>query len=715
MRKPVLIAALVAVVLSGCSLKQNVIPPVAEKQPYELVSHGDTRIDNYYWMRLSDEQKEAEVHDDQTQKVLDYLNAENDYLEAVMGHADALREKLYSEMVGRIKQDDESVPSLDNGYYYYSKYLEGKEYPVYYRKKGSLDATEEILLDVNLLAEGKSYCSVTSPQISFDNSIMAYGVDYVSRRRYDVHFVDLNTGEELGDILVNTTGNIVWAADNRTVFYSGKDMETLRSDRIISHKLGTDQEKDKTVFFEADEEFSTYIYLTTSKKFLVIGSSQTLTTESRILEADNPDGQFRVFNPRELNHEYSIDHTGDSFFILTNKDSAENFKLMKTPEKATTADNWTEYISHRNDVLLQSFDLFNDYIVLSERINGLNNIRVMAADGSEDYYIEFDEEVYNARQSDNREPATEILRFVYTSMTTPMSVIDFNMRTKEKTIMKETEVLGGYDKNNYESKRLWVTAGDGTRVPVSMVYRKGFKQDGKSPMLLYAYGSYGNSTDPSFNSNIISLLDRGFTYAIAHVRGGSEMGRYWYEDGKLLNKINTFTDFNDCAQYLSDENYTSTDRLFAEGGSAGGLLMGAIANMRPELYKGIIAAVPFVDVVTTMLDATIPLTTFEWDEWGDPREKVYYDYMLSYSPYDQVKAMDYPNMLVTTGYWDSQVQYWEPAKWVAKLRDMKTDDNLLLMKCNMEAGHGGASGRFERLKTRALSYTFILDLMGIKE
>jgi oligopeptidase B len=388
---------------------------------------------------------------------------------------------------------------------------------------------------------------------------------------------------------------------------------------------------------------------------------------------------------------------------------------MKTPEGATGSDNWTEYISHRSDVLLQGFELFNNYLVLSERINGLNSIRVMKYDGSTDYYIDFDEEVYTARPNANPEPGTSVLRYAYTSLTTPASIVDFNMETKEKIIMKETEVLGGFDKNNYESKRLWVTAGDGTKVPVSLVYRKGFKQDGTSPMLLYAYGSYGMSRDPSFNSNIISLLDRGFSYAIAHVRGGSEMGRYWYEDGKLLNKINTFTDFNDCAQYLTDENFTSKDLLFAEGGSAGGLLMGAIANMRPDLYRGIIAAVPFVDVVTTMLDASIPLTTFEWDEWGDPREKVYYDYMLSYSPYDQVKAMDYPNILVTTGYWDSQVQYWEPAKWVAKLRDMKTDNNLLIMKCNMDAGHGGASGRFERLRTTALNYAFMFDLVGITQ
>lgn len=707
--------AVFAVILSGCSQQGRVVAPIAEKQSHEIVADGGTRIDNYYWMRLSDEQKSAEVHDDQTQKVLDYLNAENDYLHEVMGHTDALQESLFNELVGRMKQDDESVPVLENGYYYYSRFLEGKEYPVYYRKKGSLEGEEELLLDVNKLAEGKSYCGVTPPRISPDNKIMAYGTDYISRRRYDIHFVNLETGEQYPDLLSNTTGGVVWAPDNKTLFYTGKDMETLRADKVVRHRLGSGQEADEVIFFEQDEEFSTGVYMTTSRKYFVISSNQTLTTESRILKADNPAGDFTLFQPREVNHEYSIDHIGNSFYILSNKDDAENFKLMKTPEKATGVGNWTEYISHRGDVLLQGFDLFNDFLVLSERINGLNNIRVMSYDGSTDYYIDFGEEVYTARPGDNREPASKILRYSYSSLTTPSSVIDFNMESKEKTIMKETEILGGFDKANYESKRLWVTAGDGTKVPVSMVYRKGFVQDGKAPMLLYAYGSYGNPTDPSFNSNIISLLDRGFTYAIAHIRGGSEMGRQWYENGKLLNKINTFTDFNDCAQYLVDENFTSTDGLFAMGGSAGGLLMGAIVNMRPDLYKGVIAAVPFVDVVTTMLDASIPLTTFEWDEWGDPREKVYYDYMLSYSPYDQVKEMDYPNMLVTTGFWDSQVQYWEPAKWVAKLRDMKTDDNILVMKCNMDAGHGGASGRFERQKTTALNYAFMFDLMGIKE
>lgn len=706
---------LVAFILFSCKSNTNIVPPVAEKIAKELVSHGDTRIDNYFWMRLSDEQKNAETPDEQTQKVIDYLNAENDYLDKKLAHTTGLQETIFDEMKGRIKQDDESVPSFDNGYFYYSKYEEGKEYPMYFRKKGSLDAEAELLLDVNQLAEGKDYCGVGGLSISPDNKIMAYGVDYVSRRRYNVHFVDLTTGEYLADIIPNTTGGITWANDNKTVFYVGKDMTTLRAERIIKHRLGTDAADDLTVYFEEDEEFSTYIGKTKSREYLVIVSNQTLSTESRILAADNPDGEFRVFQARENNHEYSIDHCGDKFFIRTNLDGASNFKLMTVSEANTGKENWKEVIPNREDIMLQGFELFDNFLAVSERVNGLNALRVIDNSSGKDHYIDFGEEAYTARLSTNNETNTHILRYSYSSLTTPSSVFDYDMTTRENTLLKEEEVLGGFDKNNYESKRLWATADDGTLVPVSLVYRKGFEQNGKSPLLLYSYGSYGSSTNPSFNSDVLSLLDRGFAYALAHIRGGSDMGRYWYEDGKLLNKINTFSDFNDCAEFLINEKYTSADRLFARGGSAGGLLMGAIVNMQPELYKGVIAAVPFVDVVSTMLDATIPLTTFEWDEWGDPREKEYYDYMLSYSPYDQVKEMDYPNLLITTGFWDSQVQYWEPAKWCAKLREMKTDDNLLVMKCNMTAGHGGASGRFERLKTRALEYSFILDLAGIKE
>ncbi len=699
-----------ALLFAACN-KQTVKPPVAEKIPHEVF---DGRIDNYYWMRLSDEQKSAETSDEHTLKVLDYLNGENEFTTAVMKHTEALQQTLFDELTGRIKQDDESVPYLDNGYYYYTRYSEGKEYPVHCRKKGSLDAPEEIILDVNKLAEGKDYCSVSQIRVSRDNKMVAYGVDFVSRRRYTIHVLDLESGRLLPDMIENTTGNLVWAADNITLFYTSRDFETLRADRVMKHKLGSPAEEDREVYFEQDETFSVYISETKSRKYILLNSTQTLSNEVRFIESARPDGEIKIVEPRAVNHEYSVDHLGDYFYIRTNLDGATNFKLVKTPYNKTTRENWTDVIPHRDDVLFEDFGLFDNFIVSDERIKGLSNLRIINVADNTEHYLDFGEEAYTAGISVNPNADTEILRYAYSSLTTPSSVIDYNVLTREKKVMKQEEVLGGFDKNNYESKRLWAKAGDGTMIPVSLVYRKGFVQNGKAPLLLYAYGSYGSSTDPGFRSNIISLLDRGFVYAIAHVRGGSEMGRYWYEDGKLLKKINTFTDFNDCAQFLIDEKYTNAGGLFANGGSAGGLLMGAIVNMRPELYKGVIAAVPFVDVVTTMLDASIPLTTFEWDEWGDPRKKEYYDYMLSYSPYDQVKAQDYPNMLVTTGYWDSQVQYWEPAKWVAKLRDMKTDRNILIMDCNMATGHGGASGRFERYRIVALQYAFILDLAGIK-
>ncbi len=703
--------ALSLLVVIGCNNKQTVNPPVAEIIPYEVF---DGRTDNYFWMRLSDEQKNAVTPDDQTAKVLDYLNKENDYLKAVMQPTEELQSTIYDEIVSRIKKDDESVPYLDNGYYYFNRYLEGKEYPVYFRKKGSMDAPEELLLDVNKIAEGQKYCSVSGLSVSRDNKILSYGVDLVSRRRYTIYFLDLTTSLLLPDKIENTTGGTVWAADNKTVFYTTKDPQTLRSDKVIKHKLGTKTGEDKEVFFEADDTYSVYLSETKSRKYILISSSHTLASEVRYIDASEPEGEFRVFEPRKMDHEYSVDHIGNTFYVHTNTENAKNFKLMKTPEGKTSYENWTEVIPHRDDVLLQGFELFDDFLVTNERIKGLNNLRIINLKDQSEHYLDFGEEAYTAGIHVNIEPASEVLRYSYSSLTTPNSVIDYNMLTKEKKLLKQDEVLGGFDKNNYESKRLWATAGDGTQVPVSIVYRKGFIQDGKSPLLIYGYGSYGASMNASFNSAIISLLDRGFAYAIAHIRGGSEMGRYWYEDGKLFKKINTFTDFNDCAQFLVNEKYTSPDKLFALGGSAGGLLMGAIANMRPDLYRGIIAAVPFVDVVTTMLDETIPLTASEWDEWGDPRKKEYYDYMLSYSPYDQVKAMKYPDMIVTTGYWDSQVQYWEPAKWVAKLRDMKTDRNKLVLYCNMDVGHGGASGRFERYKVTAMQYAFIIDLAGLK-
>ncbi len=713
---PALKGALICllIVTWSCSPKKSVEvePPVAEKIPKELVAHSDTRIDNYFWMRLSDEQKNAETADEQTQKVLDYLNAENEYKEKMLEHTVQLQQDLFDEIVGRIKQDDESVPYKENGYYYYTRYEEGKEYPIYCRKKESLEADEQVMLNVNILAEGYDYFQIGGLSISEDNKILAYGVDTVSRRRYTIYFKNLETGKLLKDEIPNTTGGVTWANDNKTVFFSTKDEQTLRSDRINIYKLGGNAPQE--VYYEEDETFSTYVYKTKSKKFLVIASSQTLSSEYRILEANNPTGNFRIFQPREKDLEYDIDHYGSDFYVRTNMEGAKNFKLMKTPISKTTKDNWVDVISHRDDVLLQSFEIFKNFFVISERIRGLTNLRVMNWKDV-DYYLDFGEETYSARFSANPEFDTDILRYGYSSLTTPYSTFDYNMITKEKVLLKEQEVLGGFDKNDYESKRLYAMADDGVEVPISLVYKKGIALDGTNPALIYGYGSYGATMDASFRSDRLSLLDRGFVYAIAHIRGGMEMGRWWYEDGKLLKKKNTFTDFNDCAQYLVDKGYTDTDKLFAMGGSAGGLLMGAILNMEPDLYKGVVAAVPWVDVVTTMLDASIPLTTSEYDEWGNPENKEYYDYMLSYSPYDNVQEMGYPNILVTTGYWDSQVQYWEPAKWVAKLREMKTDDNLLVFHINMEAGHGGVSGRFRRYKEIALEYAFMLDLVGIKE
>jgi len=686
--------------------------PVAKKEAKELTIHGDTRIDNYYWMKLTDEQKNAKELDAQTTDVVNFLNAENDYTKAKLKHTESFQEKLYNEIVGRIKQDDESVPYKDNGYFYITRYEEGNEYPIYSRKKENLDAKEEIMLNANELAKDYDYFNATGLSVSPNNKILSYGEDTLSRRIYTIKFKNLETGEMVEDIIPNTTGRAVWANDNKTLFYSVKD-ETLRSYKIFKHTMGTDAAKDVEVFHEKDETFGTFVYKTKSDKYIVIGSYQTLSSEYRILDADNPNGQFKVFQPRERKLEYDLAHFNDKFYVRTNMD-AKNFRLMETPENATGKENWKEVIANRDDVLLEGMDIFKDYLVLSERKAGITNIRVRPWTG-EEHYIEFKDEAYLTYTSVNPQFDTEILRIGYTSMTTPNSTFDYNMRSKDMKLLKETEVVGDFDSNNYKSERMFATARDGQKVPISLVYRKGTKLDGTSPLLLYAYGSYGNSMDPYFSSVRLSLLDRGFVYAIAHIRGGEEMGRWWYEDGKLLKKKNTFTDFIDCGKYLVDNKYAAEDKLFAMGGSAGGLLMGAVVNMEPEMWQGVVAAVPFVDVISTMLDESIPLTTGEFDEWGNPKEKEYYDYIKSYSPYDNVEAKSYPNMLVTTGYHDSQVQYWEPAKWVAKLREMKTGENTLLLHTNMEAGHGGASGRFARLKETALEYAFFLDLVGINE
>ena len=692
------------------SCQSSVQAPIAKKISYEFHEFGNTRIDNYFWMRLSDEQKNVVTPDTQTQDVLDYLNAENVYFQNGMAGTQKLQDAIFEEIKGRIKQEDSSVPYLDNGYYYFSKYEIGKEYPIYYRRADATDATDEILLDVNRLAEGKSYCGVGSISVSPDNNILAYSVDFVSRRRYTLYFMDINTGELFKDTIPNMAGGAVWANDGKTVFYIGKDMQTLRSCKLYKHVLGANSsQQDKLCYFEEDETFSINVSKSKSGKYIFVGSDQTLVSEIRYIDADRPDGDFKLFAERTPNHKYSLDHINHEFYILSNR-NALNFKLMKADEGRTEERFWKEVVEHRPEVMLANFALFNDYIVLNERKNGLNHLRIMGLKDGSEQYVPFSEEVYTVSLGGNYSPGLKELRYVYSSLITPPSTYAYNMETKAITLLKETEVLGGFDKSQYETKRLWASAADGTQVPISIVYKKGYPQDGSGKLLLYGYGSYGSSTGANFNSSVLSLLDRGFAYAIAHIRGGGDLGRGWYEDGKLLKKMNTFTDFNDCARYLITEKYAAADGLFASGASAGGLLIGAIINIEPKLYKGVIAGVPFVDVVSTMLDATIPLTTFEWDEWGNPAQKEYYDYMLSYSPYDQVKAQEYPHILVTTGFWDSQVQYWEPAKWVAKLRDMKTDNNKLYMYCNMDAGHGGASGRFERLQKTAMEYAFLLSL-----
>jgi oligopeptidase B len=696
-----------AIVNSNVQAQKIVTPmtqPKAKIIPKTLEKHNQKRIDNYFWL-----------NDRENPEVIDYLNQENAYYEASTAGTKDFQKALYEEMKARIKEDDQSVPYLYNGYYYITRYETGKDYPIYSRKKGSLTATEEILFDCNELAKGHSYFQLGGMSISPDNKLVSFGVDTVGRRIYTIQIKNLETGELFSDTIENADGSSVWANDNKTIFYTRQDTVTLRSDKVFKHKVGTSADQDVVVFYEKDDTFSVSVGKEKSKKYIVISSGSTLTTEYRILNAEQPDGEFTIFQKRVRGLEYSISHFGDSFYILTNKDKASNFKLMKTPENATSKENWKDVIAHRENVLLEDIEIFKNYLVVEERSNGLNHIRIMPWSGEADYYLPFGSETYNAFITTNIDFDTDVLRYSYQSLATPSSVIDFNMTTKEKTILKEQQVLGGkFDKDNYTEERVWATAKDGTKVPISMVYRKGLKKDGKNPLLLYAYGSYGVTMDTYFSSTRLSILDRGFVFAIAHIRGGEDLGRQWYEDGKLLKKKNTFTDFIDCSKFVIEQGYTSANHLYAEGGSAGGLLMGAVVNMAPELYRGVIAQVPFVDVVTTMLDDTIPLTTGEYDEWGNPNVKKYHDYMLSYSPYDNVKAQKYPNMLVTTGLHDSQVQYWEPAKWVAKLRTFKTDDNVLYLNTNMDAGHGGASGRFEALKELAKEYSFLLDLEEIK-
>jgi oligopeptidase B len=686
----------------------NVAPPVCEINPITLTAHGNSRIDNYYW--LNDYFKKGP----ESAKVVEYLNAENAYYDTMMWGTKLLQEQLYIEMKARVKEKDESVPYFKRGYFYYSRLVEGKDYFILCRKKGSLDAAEEILIDVNTMAEGHNYFAATGFAVSMDNKLLAYGVDTLSRRQYTIHIKNIETGETYPDAVVDTEGDPVWANDNKTIFYTAKNPLTLLSEKIKMHTLGTEPTMDRLVYEEKDQSNYISIAKTKSDKYILITSQGTLSSEVKWIDADKPGDAFAVFQPRIKEVLYDVDHAGDKFYIKTNL-HAKNFRLVTCADDKKDSAYWKGLVPYSDSVLVQGFELFKNFLAVSERINGLTQLHIINLKNNSSHYLAFDEPTYTADIGTNADYDSDTLRFNYTSLTTPVSVYDYSMVTKEKKLMKQQEVVGGFNPSNYTTERLFATAKDGTKIPVSVVYKKGFNKDGDAPLLLYAYGSYGNSIDASFSSVRLSLLNRGFAFAIAHIRGGEEMGRYWYEDGKMMKKKNTFTDFIACAEYLLANKYTSTRHLYINGGSAGGLLMGAVVNMRPDLWNGVIASVPFVDVLTTMSDSSIPLTTNEYDEWGNPSNKESYYYMKSYSPYDNVEKKAYPNMLVTTGLHDSQVQYFEPAKWVAKLRAMKTDTNKIFLYTNMEAGHGGASGRFKPLKDKAREYAFFLTLEGIEE
>jgi oligopeptidase B len=702
MKISIFFAVVLSIALLMSCVPTEPVAPLVEKKPHELEAHGDVRIDDYYWLR---ERSNPEV--------LAYLEAENAYTAAVMAPTEELQTELFEELKNRIPPDDSTVPVLYNGYYYYKRFEEDLEYPIYCRREGSVDAPEQVTLDVNRVAEGRDFCSVAGDggAVSPDNRLLAWAVDTVGRRKYTIHVTDLETGEALADVIPEVTGNLVWANDNRTLFYGKQDPETLRSFQVYRHVLGTDRDEDVLVYEETDPIFSVFVRKTRSERFILIHSEQTLASEVRFLDADDPTGEFQIIAPRERGVEYDVTEIVDRFIIRTNLE-AENFRLMVAPVAKPGREYWREIIPGREDVFLQDVEVFREFTVVTERRDGLRHLRIIPLAGGEGREVYFDEPAYVTWVDQNPEVDSTVLRYGYSSLNTPETIYDLDMVTGERRLMKQEQIRGGFDAANYSVERLMAPARDGVEVPISLVYRTGIERDGSNPVLLYAYGSYGSSMEPWFRPQVVSLLDRGFVYAIAHVRGGQELGRWWYEDGKLLKKKNTFTDFIDCGRFLVEEGYTAPERLFARGGSAGGLLMGAVSNMAPELFAGIIARVPWVDVITTMLDEDIPLTTSEFDEWGDPRQREYYDYMLSYSPYDHVAAMNYPAMLVTTALEDSQVQYFEPAKWVAKLRAMKTDGNPLLLKTEMAAaGHGGVSGRFKKYHETALEYAFMLEVL----
>jgi len=680
---------------------KDLVPPKADQRPYQHKTHNDIRVDEYFWL------KERE-----NPEVIDYLERENDYYLKSTAHTIDFQEDLFEEMKARIKEDDSSVPYFYNGYWYISRFESGKEYPIYTRKKASLDAEEEVIFDCNEMAEGHQYFRLAGFTISPDNTKAAFSIDTISRRLYTTKVKNLITGKYLSTSIKNTTGGVVWARDNKTLFYTKKDTETLRSQAIFKHNIISNQSE--LVYEEKDDTFSVYVMDSKSEDYIFISSYSSLTTEFQYIKSNEPSDKFKYIQKRQRGLEYSISHFGDYFYIFTNADDALNYKIMRTPVSSTERSNWVDFVPHRPSVLLEDLDIFRDYMVLTERENGLSRIRIQSWDGSKDAYLPILGETYTLYTSTNLDFNTSKLRYAFNSLTNPSSVLEYDMETGDIITLKEQEVLGTFDKNDYVSKRLWASASDGVKVPISIVRHKDTQLNSETPILQYAYGSYGSTIDPNFSTTRLSLLNRGFAFAIAHVRGGEYMGRNWYEDGKLLNKKNTFSDFISCSKFLIEQGYTSSDHLYAYGGSAGGLLMGVVLNDAPEIYNGIISAVPFVDVMTTMLDETIPLTTSEYDEWGNPNDKVYYSYMKSYSPYDNVKAQDYPNLLVTSGLHDSQVQYWEPAKWVARLRELKTNKKQLYLNTDMEAGHGGASGRFDALKETAKKYSFLLELENHK-
>ncbi len=678
----------------------NIQTPQAEKILHTQNVHDVVLEDHYFWLR--DETRKNE-------KVLTYLKEENDYMKTLTAHTKELQEELYTEMVGRINETDLSVPIKDGPYYYYTRTEKGKNYPIYCRKKESLDAPEEVLINCNELAEGKKYFSLGTYEVSLDHKILAFGMDTDGSEYYDIFFKNLETGEMLEDQILRTGGTLVWANDHKTVFYSMLD-EAHRPYQLHRHELGNSAD-DALIYTEEDDRYFLSAYNTKDEKYIVLYLGSKLTTEVHYLDGNDPKGEFKVFAARTQKVEYSIEHHNGKFYILTNE-NALNFKVMVADANDINKENWATFIAHDDTVLISDIEVFQNHLVVYSRKNGLKAITIINLESGKSYDIEFPEAVYTYWASSNPDFNSSILRLTYSSLITPRTVYDFDMNTQEFTELKVYEVKGGYNKKDYETTRIFATAKDGTAVPVSIAYKKGLNLDGQNPCYLYGYGSYGSNLDPYFSTIRLSLIDRGYVFVMAHVRGGSEMGRKWYEDGKFLNKKNTFTDFIACAEVLIKENYTSPEKLAISGGSAGGLLMGAVVNERPDLFKVVVADVPFVDVINTMLDETIPLTVTEYEEWGNPNDKTYFDYMRSYSPYDNVESKDYPNMLITGGLNDPRVQYWEPAKWAAKLRELKTDNNTLILKTNMGAGHGGASGRYERIKEMAFEYAFVLDKIG---